>query len=83
MTVAWSEVYSSEHSLYYEVSAGTVVGGGDILQWMETTDTSVTFGLPRTVKDPANLKVFVVVRAISVSGLSLNKSGSITLPANA
>ncbi|XP_061176007.1 uncharacterized protein LOC133184958 [Saccostrea echinata] len=78
-TVSWDDVFISQHPLFYEVSAGTVEGGIDVLQWQETTGTSVTFGLPPTITNLSKLSVHVFVRAISASGTYEDIKGFITL----
>ncbi|KAK3101031.1 hypothetical protein FSP39_000383, partial [Pinctada imbricata] len=79
-TVSWDGIFSSPHSLYYEVSAGKVKGGGEIVQWLETNETSVTFGLPPAINNWANLDVFIFVRAIAAGGLFEDVHGEIKLP---
>ncbi|XP_062616047.1 uncharacterized protein LOC134277752 [Saccostrea cucullata] len=79
-TVFWGGIFSSAYPLYYEVSAGTVEGGSDILQWLETTSTNVTFGLPLSVTNWEGLHAHIFVRAISVGGEFNNIKGFIRLP---
>ncbi|KAK3101903.1 hypothetical protein FSP39_007221, partial [Pinctada imbricata] len=79
-TVSWNGVFSSPHPLYYEVSAGKVRGGGEIVQWLETNATSVTFGLPPAITDWAKLNVYMFVRAIAAGGLYDDIHGYIKLP---
>ncbi|KAK3099944.1 hypothetical protein FSP39_012240 [Pinctada imbricata] len=79
-TVSWTNIFSSQYPLYYEVSAGKVAGGGDIVQWLETSATSITFGLPPAITDWAKLNVYLFVRAIATGGLYEDLHGYIKLP---
>ena len=67
-TLSWDDIFVSQYPLFYEVSVGTSEGGCDILQWQETTGTSITFGLPPTISDISKLTLHVFVRAIDASG---------------
>ena len=78
--VTWDDVFSSAHSLRFEVSAGTSLGGSDIIQWQETLATSITFGLPATITSTSLLKVYMVVRAIAAGGNYEDVLGTIVLP---
>jgi hypothetical protein len=49
-TISWSDMFSSDQYLYYEISAGSHEAGVNILQWQFTNETSVTFGIPLSVK---------------------------------
>ena len=80
--VDWRDSFASDFSLRYEVSAGSTFGGGDVIQWRETKDSSIIFDLPKTIISPANLKLYVYVRAISAGGLFIDKHVSFTLPSN-
>lgn len=79
-TVSWNGMFSSPHPLFFEVSAGKVQGGGEIIQWQETTQTSITFALPPAITSWSGLKVYVMVRAIAAGGLYEDAAGVITLP---
>ncbi|XP_062579853.1 uncharacterized protein LOC134241846 [Saccostrea cucullata] len=79
-TVSWDGIFSSPHPLFYEVSAGKVIGGGEIVQWQETTQTSITFGLPPAITSWSRLKVYVMVRAVAAGGKYEDSVGDITLP---
>jgi hypothetical protein len=68
-TVFWDDVFISKYPLFYEVSAGTVEGGTNILQWQETTLSNITFGLPPTITNLSKLSVHVFVRAINIGGI--------------
>nr|XP_034332757.1 uncharacterized protein LOC105327902 isoform X2 [Crassostrea gigas] len=67
-TVTWDDIFMSQYPLFYEVTVGTVEGGSDILQWQETKQTSLKFGLPPTVKRALKVSLHVYVRAISAGG---------------
>ena len=43
-------------------------GGCDILQWQETTGTSISFGLPPVISDVSKVTLYVFVRAINAGG---------------
>lgn len=58
----------SQYPLFYEVTVGTVEGGSDILQWQETKQTYLKFGLPSTVKHASKVSLHVYVRAICAGG---------------
>jgi hypothetical protein len=79
-TVIWDEVFSSPYPLYYEVSAGTVEGGSDVLLWQETTSTKITFGLPHSITSWSGLHAHVFVRAVGVGGVYEDIKGYIQLP---
>ncbi|KAK3100189.1 hypothetical protein FSP39_015958 [Pinctada imbricata] len=78
--VSWNDIFSSQYPLYYEVSAGRVAGGGEIVQWLETNSTSITFGLPPSMANLAKLDVYLFVRAVSVGGLYDDFHGHVRLP---
>ena len=78
--VTWDDVFSSAHPLRFEVSAGTSLGGSDIIQWQETLATNITFGLPATITSTSLLKVYMVVRAIAAGGNYEDVLGLIVLP---
>ncbi|XP_062606252.1 uncharacterized protein LOC134268062, partial [Saccostrea cucullata] len=79
-TVSWDGIFISQYPLYYEVSAGTVKGGSDVLQWQETKQTSTTFHLPPTITNRSNLSVHVLVRAVTAGGTYEDIEGFIALP---
>ena len=80
LVVSWNDIFTSIEELFYEVSAGTMEGGVNIIQWQYTNQTSITFGIPPTVTVSTGLKVYVTVGAITVGGNYDFKTGSITLP---
>lgn len=79
VVVSWNDVFRSNNHLYYEVSAGSYEAGCNIVQWQFTNQTSVTFGIPPSVRAEAGLNIYVIVRAISVGGFYAQKDGKITL----
>ncbi|XP_060084880.1 uncharacterized protein LOC132564227 [Ylistrum balloti] len=80
LTIGWDTVFTSTHELFYEVSAGSNFGSGDIAQWMETRATSMTLNIPPVITNLSGLRIYVVVRAVSVGGRSTVKLGSVQLP---
>nr|XP_034314147.1 uncharacterized protein LOC105348718 isoform X1 [Crassostrea gigas] len=79
--VSWDSIFSSQHLLRFEVSAGTAQGGSDIVQWQETLSTRVTFRLPNSIISTSRLKVYMIVRAIAAGGGYTDITGIIILPA--
>ena len=79
-TISWSDIFSSDQYLYYEISAGSHEAGVNILQWQFTNETSVTFGIPLSVKLKTGFNVFIQVRAISVGGFHQQKTGKFKIP---
>ncbi|XP_021356985.1 uncharacterized protein LOC110452658 [Mizuhopecten yessoensis] len=82
LTIAWDSVFTSTYELFYEVSAGSNLGSGDIVQWMETTASSMTLTIPSVITNLSNLRIYVSVRAVTLSGKSAVKLGSVQLPAS-
>lgn len=68
VTVSWSDVFQSDSPLYYEVSAGSVRGSGDILQWQETSSTELVFTLKQEDIGLYGKTIYAIVRAITLSG---------------
>ncbi|KAK3612504.1 hypothetical protein CHS0354_024474, partial [Potamilus streckersoni] len=66
---SWDSVFTSDYPLQYEVSAGTVQGGSDIIQWQETRLNQLIFSVDKESIGPTGKDVFISVRAISPSGL--------------
>ncbi|CAG2212774.1 NUDT9 [Mytilus edulis] len=66
--ILWENVFSSSETLWYEISAGTFRGGSNIVQWLETTNQNIEFGMPSSITEPAGIYVFVLgVLWLSVS----------------
>lgn len=80
VVVSWDNIFTSDNDLFYEVSSGSTQGGVNIIQWLETRQTSITFGFPSSIPVTTGLPVHVTVTAISVSGFSAVKTGSFKLP---
>ncbi|XP_076085327.1 uncharacterized protein LOC143056126 [Mytilus galloprovincialis] len=80
VVVSWENIFTSDNDLFYEVSSGSTQGGVNIMQWQETRQTSITFGIPSSVSVTTGLPVHITVTAISVSGFSAVKKGSFKLP---
>ncbi|CAC5414424.1 unnamed protein product [Mytilus coruscus] len=78
--VSWENVFLSAETLWYEISAGTFRGGSNIVQWLETTNQHIEFGMPSSITEPAGIYVFVLVRAVTVSGLYTDADANIQLP---
>ncbi|KAL3843250.1 hypothetical protein ACJMK2_021192 [Sinanodonta woodiana] len=79
VTASWDSLFSSEYPLQYEVSAGTVQGGSDIIQWQETRENQLKFSFDKEAIGPTGKDVFVSVRAISPSGLYETANSQILL----
>ncbi|CAG2233139.1 unnamed protein product [Mytilus edulis] len=80
IVVSWDSIFTSDNAIFYEVSSGSTLGGINIIQWQETNQTSITFGIPAFVAVITGLPVYVTVTAISVGGYSSVKTGHFTLP---
>jgi hypothetical protein len=50
VTASWRHHFSTQQPIYYEVSAGTTLGGADIIQWQETQNSFLEFVLPPKIK---------------------------------
>lgn len=66
LTLAWPDLFQSDLDLSYEVTAGSVVGGGDIILWKLTAKPSVVVFLAQSKTKAFN--VSVVVTAIDACG---------------
>ena len=80
VTASWASIFMSNHHLFYEVSAGTNENGVNVLQWQYTNQTSVTFGIPLSVKVSKGLKIYLAIRAVSTGGFYNHVKGDFTLP---
>jgi hypothetical protein len=78
--VSWINLFTSSGTLWYEVSASTYRGGANIVHWIETTNQYLVFGLPSSITEPSGIDIFVLVRAVTVSGLYTDADTSIRLP---
>ena len=68
-TVTWSGVFTSTHPLYYEVSVGHSAGSVEIIQWQETRSEELKFTLTADTVGQFGVDIYVVVRAITPSGM--------------
>ena len=80
VVVSWGDIFTSGQCLYYEISAGSYEAGVNILQWQFTNQTSITFGIPVSVKADSGLDVYVYIRAISTGGFYGQKGGHFKIP---
>ncbi|KAL3843246.1 hypothetical protein ACJMK2_021188 [Sinanodonta woodiana] len=79
VTASWDSFFSSEYPLQYEVSAGTVQGGSDIVQWQKTRENQLIFSFDKEAIGPTGKDVFVSVCAISPSRLYETANAQILL----
>ncbi|KAK3083351.1 hypothetical protein FSP39_020593 [Pinctada imbricata] len=79
-TVDWTDIFTSPYELRYEISAGLAEGGAEILQWQETTNSTLVFGMPSHVDDYSGSVVYMHIRAISAGGFYNDIKGTVTLP---
>ncbi|CAC5386461.1 unnamed protein product [Mytilus coruscus] len=80
VVVSWDTIFTSDNDIFYEVSSGSTLGGVNIIQWQETNQTSITFGIPASVAAITGLPVYVAVTAISSGGFSAVKTGIFKIP---
>ncbi|XP_078575732.1 uncharacterized protein LOC144861635 [Branchiostoma floridae x Branchiostoma japonicum] len=64
----WTGNFFSQSALVYEVSLGTVRGGSDVMQWMETTKTTMTV----TGVDHSRAH-YVIITAVNRAGLYVSQ----------
>ncbi|XP_078573997.1 uncharacterized protein LOC144860568 isoform X2 [Branchiostoma floridae x Branchiostoma japonicum] len=64
----WTGNFLSQSALVYEVSLGTVRGGSDVMQWMETTETAMTV----TGVDHSRAH-YVIITAVNRAGLYVSQ----------
>ncbi|XP_063400004.1 uncharacterized protein LOC134684633 [Mytilus trossulus] len=69
-TIKWEDHFKVHQPLYYEVSAGTTLGGADIIQWQETKNTFLEFQLPQKIKSLRDLTGYISVRCVSANGMT-------------
>ncbi|XP_072034094.1 uncharacterized protein [Amphiura filiformis] len=62
--ITWTGVFMSTSQLIYEVSIGTVEGGSDVLQWVETLDTHLEMSPLHPSTD-----YYIAISAINTVGL--------------
>jgi len=68
---SWKQHFSTQQPIYYEVSAGTTLGGADIIQWQETQNSFLEFELPPKIKSIKDLTGYISVRGISANGMAV------------
>jgi hypothetical protein len=78
--VSWDGVFYSQHPLRFEVSAGTALGGSNIIQWLETRDNNITFSISDSTISTSRLNVHINVRGIAAGGNYDDIQGFIILP---
>ena len=76
---SWKQHFATEQPIYYEVSAGTTLGGADIIQWQETQNSFLEFVLPPKIKFIKDLIGYVSVRGISANGMSVVLNAAVKL----
>ena len=69
VNVSWKKLFSTHQYIFYEVSAGTVLGSADIIQWQETKNTFIEFAIPSQIKSLSGLIIYVTVRGINDNGM--------------
>ena len=79
ITVAWKDHFSTQQPIYYEVSAGTTLGGADIIQWQETQNSFLEFELPLKIKSIKDLIGYISVRGISANGMDFVLNAAVKL----
>lgn len=67
--VSWKKLFSTHQYIFYEVSAGTVLGSADIIQWQETKNTFIEFAIPPQIKSLSGLIIYVTIRGINDNGM--------------
>ncbi len=71
---AWDGVFSSTTPMIYEVSLGSVEGGSDIFQWVETVDPTLR------INGIIYEELYVTVTAINTAGFYQTISQQIFAP---
>ncbi|XP_071798435.1 uncharacterized protein [Asterias amurensis] len=62
--LSWDGLFVSSSPLYFEVSIGTILGGSDVMQWVETTNTGM-----RVSPLVSHTDYYLTVTAINAAGL--------------
>ncbi len=62
--LGWDGLFASSSPMFFEVSLGTVLGGSDVMQWVETMNTVMRVSplVPHT-------DYFLTVTAVNAAGL--------------
>jgi hypothetical protein len=76
---SWKDHFSTQQPIYYEVSAGTTLGGADIIQWQETQNSFLEFELPLKIKSITYLIGYISVRGISANGMDFVLNAAVRL----
>ena len=76
---SWKQHFSTQQPIYYEVSAGTTLGGADIIQWQETQNSFLEFELPPKIKSIKDLTSYISVRGISANGIAVVLNAAVKL----
>ena len=76
---SWKDHFSTQQPIYYEVSAGTTLGGADIIQWQETQNSFLEFELPLKIKSIKYLIGYISVRGISANGMDFVLNAAVKL----
>ena len=76
---SWKDHFSTQQPIYYEVSAGTTLGGADIIQWQETQNSFLEFELPLKIKSIKNLIGYISVRGMSANGMDFVLNAAVKL----
>ena len=63
--LSWDGLFVSSSPLYFEVSIGTILGGSDVMQWVETMNTGM-----RVSPLVSHTDYYLTVTAINAAGLS-------------
>ena len=79
VTASWRHHFSTQQPIYYEVSAGTTLGGADIIQWQEAQNSFLEFELPLKIKSIKNLIGYISVRGISANGMDFVLNAAVKL----
>ncbi|XP_072033178.1 uncharacterized protein [Amphiura filiformis] len=65
LMVSWQDAFHSNTRLWYEVSIGTISGGSDVMQWVETTEFQISVFPLKKLTD-----YYITLTAINSVGLS-------------
>ncbi|CAC5407072.1 unnamed protein product [Mytilus coruscus] len=76
---SWENNFKVYQPLYYEVSAGTTLGGADIIQWQETKNTFLEFQLPPKIKSLRDLSGYISVRGVAANGMTTVLNAAVKL----
>ena len=77
LTLSWPDLFDSVHDLYFEVTMGSVYGGGDIMQWQLTKEPNMIVSLASAKSGAFSLSV--VVTAIDPCGQFVHYSQNVSV----